>query len=121
MKVTREKEHGLQRQVKNNSALRALTGWTLNRPGMQQWHMGLRPKTEATKQQVDKGPMRQTASMSKKRGDIQLDLQEDHRQHEDRKARSQIICRVTGNQGLNLVEWSTPPPPPQKKRQNGSR
>jgi hypothetical protein len=52
---------------------------------------------------VDKGPRRQTAAMSEKREDIQLDLQEDNRE-----GKSRILRRVAENQGLDLVEWSTP-------------
>jgi hypothetical protein len=59
---------------------------TLDRLRMQQRHKGLRAKTEATRQQADKGPRRQPAAMSEKREDIQLDLQEDRRQSEDRGA-----------------------------------
>jgi hypothetical protein len=46
--------------------------------------------------------------MSKKREDIQLDLQEDNRQREDREEKSRILRRVMENQGLDLVEGSTP-------------
>jgi hypothetical protein len=81
---------------------------TLDRLGLQQWHKGSRPKTEATRQQVDKGPRRQTAAMSEKQEDIQLDLQEDHRQREDREVKSRILRHVAENQGMNLVEGSTP-------------
>jgi hypothetical protein len=68
----------------------------LDGPGMQQWHEEPRPKTEATRQQADKGPTRQTAPMSEKREDIQLDLQENHRQREDREPRSRVLRRVWG-------------------------
>jgi hypothetical protein len=68
----------------------------------------LRPKTEATRQQADKGPRHQTAVMSEKQENIQLDLQKDHRQSEDHKAKSRILRRVVENQGLDLVEGSTP-------------
>jgi hypothetical protein len=81
---------------------------TFERPGMQQWNGGSRPKTEATRQQADKGPRRQTAAVSEKRQDIHLDLQEDHRQREDREAKSWILRLVAENQGLDLVEGSTP-------------
>jgi hypothetical protein len=37
---------------------------TLEEPGMQKWHKGPTPKTTATRQQVNKGPRRQTAAMS---------------------------------------------------------
>jgi hypothetical protein len=66
------------------------------------------PKTEATRQQADKGPRRQTAAMSNKREDIQLDLQKDHRQRQDREAKTRILHRVAETQGLDLVEGSTP-------------
>jgi hypothetical protein len=46
--------------------------------------------------------------VSEKREDIQLDLQEDDRQREDRKGKSRILRRVVENQGLDLVEGSTP-------------
>jgi hypothetical protein len=74
---------------------------------MKQWHKGPRPKTEVTRQEVDKGPRRQTAAVFEKREDIQLDLQEDHPQREAREAKSQILRRVAENQGLDLVEGST--------------
>jgi hypothetical protein len=44
--------------------------------------------------------------MSEKREDIQLDLQEDHRQREDHEAKSRILRRLMENQGLDLVEGS---------------
>jgi hypothetical protein len=81
---------------------------TLDRPGMQQWHKGPRNKAEAIRQQANKGPRRQTAAISEKREDIQLDLQEDHRQHKDRETKGRILRRVAQNQGLDLVEGSTP-------------
>jgi hypothetical protein len=46
--------------------------------------------------------------MSEKREDIQLDLQENHRQREDREAKSRILHRVAENQELGLVKGSTP-------------
>jgi hypothetical protein len=46
--------------------------------------------------------------MCEQREDIQLGLQEDHRQHEDREAKSRILGSVAENQGLDLVEGSTP-------------
>jgi hypothetical protein len=46
--------------------------------------------------------------MSEKLEDVQLDLQEDHRQREDREAKTRILRRVAENQGLDLVEVSTP-------------
>jgi hypothetical protein len=52
------------------------------------------PKTEATRQQADKGPRLQTAAVSEKRADIQLDLQEDNRQRENQEAKSRILRRV---------------------------
>jgi predicted transcriptional regulator len=45
--------------------------------------------------------------MSEKRKDIQLDLQEDHRQLEDLEAKSQLLRRFAKNQILDLVEGST--------------
>jgi hypothetical protein len=45
--------------------------------------------------------------MFEKGKDIQLALQEDHRQREDREAKSRILSHVTENQGLGLVEGST--------------
>jgi hypothetical protein len=80
---------------------------TLERPGMKQQHKGPRPKTEATRQRAEKGPRRQTVAMSEKREDILLDLQEDHRQREDRERKSRILRRIAENQGLDLVEGST--------------
>jgi hypothetical protein len=47
--------------------------------------------------------------MSVKRDDIQLDLQEDHRQREDHDATNQILHHIAENQGLDFVEGSTPP------------
>jgi hypothetical protein len=55
---------------------------------MQQWYKEPRPKGDTTRQQADEGTRRQIAAMSKKREEIQMDLQEDHRQPEDREARS---------------------------------
>jgi hypothetical protein len=46
--------------------------------------------------------------MSEKREDIQLDLQEDHRQDEDRETKCRILHRVAENQRLGLLEGSTP-------------
>jgi hypothetical protein len=80
----------------------------LDWPEIQQWHKEPSPETEAIRQQADKGPRRQAAAMSEKRDDIQLDLQEDHRQREDREAKSRILRRVAKNQGLDLLEGSTP-------------
>jgi hypothetical protein len=47
--------------------------------------------------------------MSEKREDIQLDLEEDHREREDCKAKSRILCHVAENKELDLVVGSTPP------------
>jgi hypothetical protein len=46
--------------------------------------------------------------MSEKRKDIQVDLQEDHRQREDCEAKIRILSRFAENQGLDLVEGTTP-------------
>jgi hypothetical protein len=75
---------------------------------MQQRHKELRPKTEAARQQADKGPRWQSAATSEKREDVQLDLQEDHRQHEDGETKSRILLLIVENQGLDLVEGLTP-------------
>jgi hypothetical protein len=45
--------------------------------------------------------------MYEQREDIQLNLQEDNRQPEDREAKSWNLCRVAENQELDLVEGST--------------
>jgi hypothetical protein len=37
---------------------------TLEWPGMQQWHKGPRPKTEATRQKANKGPGHKAAAAS---------------------------------------------------------
>jgi hypothetical protein len=46
--------------------------------------------------------------MSEKREDIQLNVQEDHRQRENREAKGRILRSVAENQGLDSVEGSTP-------------
>jgi hypothetical protein len=48
---------------------------------------------------VDKGSRRQTAAISEKREDIELNLQEDHRQREDHEAESRILCRIAAEAG----------------------
>jgi hypothetical protein len=42
-------------------------GETVERPRMQQWHKGPRPKTAATRQNWNKGPRRQTAAIHGKK------------------------------------------------------
>jgi hypothetical protein len=111
-KVAWLKEHGLQRQLKDSNAPRTPIGRTSR---MRRWlgpeynsdirDRGL--KQRLTRQQADKGPRRQTAAISEKGGDIQLNLHEDYRRREDRESKSRILRRVAENQGLDLVEGST--------------
>jgi hypothetical protein len=67
---TRSQEIRLEQCSTENSERTGIQDETLERPGMQQWHEGPRPKTEATRQQADKGPRRQTAAMFEKRGHL---------------------------------------------------
>jgi hypothetical protein len=57
--------------------------------------------------------------MYQKREDIQLDLQEDNLQRDDREAKSRILRRFAENQGLVLVEGSTPSKTKKKTAHNG--
>jgi hypothetical protein len=63
---TRTSETSQRQQCTENSERTNVQDETLDRPRMQQWHSGPRLKTEATKQQADKGPRRQTAAMSER-------------------------------------------------------
>jgi hypothetical protein len=51
---------------------------TVETPGMQQWHKGLRPETATTWQQDDRGPLQQTAATLWELEGTQQDLLEDH-------------------------------------------
>jgi hypothetical protein len=63
---------------------------TLEGPRMQQWHKGLMPETEATKQEG-----------------IQQDLQGDPRAG-DHETSSRDFQRVAKSEGVNIVEGSAP-------------
>jgi hypothetical protein len=58
--------------------------------GMQQWHKRLRPKTARTKKNENKGHVRQTATILKKREDNQRDLQEGHRARDRETSRRNL-------------------------------
>jgi hypothetical protein len=76
---------------------------------MQQWHKGPRAERAATRQNKNKGPMRQTAAVFKKREDNQRGLQEGHRAGDREASSSRNSWRVTKNDGLELVEGGHPP------------
>jgi hypothetical protein len=54
--------------------------------------------------------------MFEKRENIQLDLQENHQQRDDREAKSRILRRVAESQGLDLMQGSNPPPKRKEKK-----
>jgi hypothetical protein len=81
---------------------------TIERSGMQQWHKGPRTETAATRQNKNKGAVLQRAAIFKKRGDDQRDRQEGHRAGDGEASSSRNSQRVTKNDGLELVEGSTP-------------
>jgi hypothetical protein len=69
---------------------------------MQQWHKGLRPKTAATRQQVNKEPKHNTAAASSDREDIRGVPQEGFRTGVC-EASNWDVQWVTENEELDLV------------------
>jgi hypothetical protein len=66
---------------------------------------GLKQRLKGSKRIKDLGGR---LTLPEEREDIQLDLQEDHRQRDDREAKSWLLRRVAENQELDLVEGSIP-------------
>jgi hypothetical protein len=91
--------------------------WTLERPGMEQWHKEPRPETVTTRQECSEGPRRQTPAISEKtrpedattgkHGKSWHDFQENY-ETGDRQANCRISSRITTDQEMDTVEGSTP-------------
>jgi hypothetical protein len=78
----------------------------MDRLGMQQRHKGPRTEPEATRQNRNKGPRRNTANASSDRTDVRWDPRE-ALQIAKREANSRIIDGVSKNEEMDLVEGST--------------